>query len=53
MSTPFPDMSYWAAYAAIGTIPPGKASDPATYKLHPWATGPYIVKDFTPEESCE
>ena len=33
-----------AAFPAMGPIPPGKASDPATYKNHPWATGPYMFK---------
>jgi peptide/nickel transport system substrate-binding protein len=51
MSTPFPDMSYWGAFPAMGPIPAGKASDPATYKNHPWATGPYMFKDYTPEKS--
>jgi peptide/nickel transport system substrate-binding protein len=44
MSKPFPDMSYWASFPAISPIPPGKASDPATYQNHPWATGPYMFK---------
>ncbi len=51
MSKPFPDMPYWGAFPAIGPIPEGKASDPAKYALHPWATGPYMFKDYTPEKS--
>jgi peptide/nickel transport system substrate-binding protein len=51
MDKPFPDMPYWGAFAAMGPIPPGKASDPAKYALHPWATGPYMFKDYTPEKS--
>jgi peptide/nickel transport system substrate-binding protein len=44
MAQSFPDMPYWAAFPAMGPIPPGAASDPAKYKLHPWATGPYMFK---------
>jgi peptide/nickel transport system substrate-binding protein len=44
MDRPFPDMPYWGAFPAIGPIPTGKDSDPATYKLAPWATGPYMWK---------
>jgi len=44
MAQPFPDMPYWAAFPAMGPIPPGSASDPAKYKLHPWSTGPYMFK---------
>lgn len=51
MSQPFPDMPYWAAFPAMGPIPPGDASDPAKYKLHPLATGPYMFKDYTPNQS--
>jgi peptide/nickel transport system substrate-binding protein len=51
MATPFPDMPYWGAFPAIGPIPPGKDSDPAKYALHPWATGPYMFGDYTPEKS--
>ncbi|MFY9915346.1 MAG: ABC transporter substrate-binding protein, partial [Nocardioidaceae bacterium] len=51
MAKPFPDMPYWGAFPAIGPIPEGKASDPAKYALHPWATGPYMFKDYTPEKS--
>jgi peptide/nickel transport system substrate-binding protein len=51
MATPFPDVSYWGTFPAMGPIPPGRASDPATYKSHPWATGPYMFKDYTPEKS--
>jgi peptide/nickel transport system substrate-binding protein len=51
MAKPFPDMPYWGAFPAMGPIPPGKASDPAKYALHPWATGPYMFKDYTPQKS--
>jgi peptide/nickel transport system substrate-binding protein len=44
MAKPFPDMPYWGAFPAISPIPPGSASDPAKYKLDPWATGPYMFK---------
>ena len=44
MAQPFPDMPYWAAFPAMSPIPPGSASDPAKYKLHPLATGPYMFK---------
>jgi len=53
MSKPFPDMPYWGSFPAMGPIPPGKDSDPATYKNHPWATGPYMFKQgsYVPGES--
>ncbi|MEP6665647.1 MAG: ABC transporter substrate-binding protein, partial [Nocardioidaceae bacterium] len=51
MSTPFPDMPYWGSFPAMGPIPAGKDSDPAKYALHPWSTGPYMFKDYTPEKS--
>jgi len=51
MAKPFPDMPYWGAFAAMGPIPQGKDSDPAKYALHPWSTGPYMFKDYTPEKS--
>ncbi len=51
MSKPFPDMPYWGAFPAMGPIPEGKASDPAKYALHPWATGPYMFDKYTPEKS--
>ncbi len=51
MSQPFPDMPYWASFPAMGPIPPGKASDPAKYRLHPLATGPYKFGQYTPGES--
>ena len=46
MDKPFPDMPYWGAFPANGPVPAGKASDPATYKKHPWSTGPYMIKTF-------
>lgn len=50
MSQAFPDMPYWGAFPAISPIPPGSASAPATYKLNPWSTGPYMFKagSYTP-----
>ncbi|WP_370247688.1 ABC transporter substrate-binding protein [Nocardioides sp.] len=50
MAKPFPDMAYWAAFPANGPIPAGAKSDPAKYKLHPLATGPYMFEDYTPGE---
>ncbi|MGI8577555.1 MAG: ABC transporter substrate-binding protein [Nocardioidaceae bacterium] len=53
MAKPFPDMPYWGSFPAMGPIPPGKASDPATYKLHPLASGPYMFKpgSYTPAKA--
>ncbi len=48
MSQPFPDMPYWGTFPANGPIPQGKVSDPKTYKNHPWSTGPYMIKKFSP-----
>src|SRR5262249_50181917 len=50
MDKPFPDMPYWGAFPANGPIPAGKASDPKTYKNHPLATGPYMIKSFSPSK---
>jgi peptide/nickel transport system substrate-binding protein len=46
MARPFPDMPYWGSFPAIGPIPGGDASNPATYKNHPLATGPYKFADY-------
>jgi peptide/nickel transport system substrate-binding protein len=46
MDRPFPDMPYWGSFPAIGPIPAGDASNPATYKNHPLATGPYKFADY-------
>jgi peptide/nickel transport system substrate-binding protein len=43
-------MPYWAAWPAIGPIPEGR-SNPDSYRLHPLATGPYKVAQFTPQKS--
>jgi peptide/nickel transport system substrate-binding protein len=51
MSKPFPDMDYYGAFPTMGPIPEGKVSDPAKYRLHPWATGPYMFDEYTPEKS--
>jgi len=48
MSQPFPDMPYWGAFPAMGPIPKGSISDPAKYRQHPLATGPYMFKSYTP-----
>jgi peptide/nickel transport system substrate-binding protein len=46
MSRPFPDMPYYAAFTEIGPIP-DIGSNPATYGLHPLATGPYKISKYT------
>ncbi len=51
MARPFPDMPYWGSFPAMSPIPAGKASDPATYKNHPWSTGPYMIDRYTPGRS--
>jgi len=48
MAKPFPDMPYWGAFPAMGPIPKGSVSDPAKYRQHPLATGPYMFKSYTP-----
>ena len=50
MAKPFPDMPYWGTFPANGPIPQGKVSDPKTYKNHPWSTGPYMIKKFSPSK---
>ena len=50
MAKPFPDMPYWGTFPANGPIPQGKVSDPKTYKNHPWSTGPYMIKTFSPSK---
>jgi peptide/nickel transport system substrate-binding protein len=50
MDKPFPDMSYWGAFPAMGPVPAGRASDPKTYKNHPLSTGPYMIKSFSPSK---
>jgi len=51
MAKPFPDMPYWGSFPANGPIPEGKASDPNTYKKHPWSTGPYMIKSYSPYDN--
>ncbi|HYG94371.1 MAG TPA: ABC transporter substrate-binding protein, partial [Nocardioides sp.] len=51
MAKPFPDMPYWGTFPAMGPIPEGPESDPAKYRLHPLATGPYMFGEYTPEKS--
>jgi peptide/nickel transport system substrate-binding protein len=47
MAQPFPDMPYWGTFPANGPVPLGKASDPKTYKNHPFSTGPYMIKSYS------
>jgi peptide/nickel transport system substrate-binding protein len=47
MSQPFPDFPYYASFPAMGPIPTGKASDPASYARHPMASGPYKIKSYS------
>jgi len=51
MSKPFPDFPYYASFPAMGPVPQGKASDPATYRQHPLSTGPYMIKSYTPAKT--
>jgi peptide/nickel transport system substrate-binding protein len=51
MAKPFPDMPYWGSFPAMGPIPSGSASDPAKYKNHPLATGPYKFSSYSPGKS--
>ena len=37
MQTPFPDFPYYASFPAMGPIPEGEVTDPATYAQHPMA----------------
>jgi peptide/nickel transport system substrate-binding protein len=46
MRRPFPDMPYYAAFPEMGPIP-DFGSNPASYGLHPLATGPYKVARYT------
>jgi peptide/nickel transport system substrate-binding protein len=48
MAKPFPDLPYYLTFPAMGPMPPGRASSPARYQLHPWATGPYMFHGYTP-----
>jgi peptide/nickel transport system substrate-binding protein len=50
MARPFPDLPYWAAWPAMGPIREGR-SNPDSYRLHPLASGPYKVAQFTPQKS--
>lgn len=52
MSQPFQDFPYYAAFPAIGPVPlDPKVSDPAKYRQHPLATGPYKIESYTPAKS--
>lgn len=54
MACPFPDMPYWASFAAMSPIPEELVSDKqklADYTRHPLATGPYMMEEYTPEKS--
>ena len=46
MAKPFPDMPYWGTFPAMGPIPEGEAQRPGEVRLHPWATGPYMFKEY-------
>lgn len=48
MDKPFPDLPWLAALPALGPVPPGQRSDPAAYRTHPMATGPYRVVSYRP-----
>ena len=49
MAKPFPDMPYWASFPANGPVPQDpKVSNPKDYKEHPWSTGPYMIKSYSP-----
>jgi peptide/nickel transport system substrate-binding protein len=48
MARPFPDLPYYLAFPAMSPIPPGRDSNPARYQNHPWATGPYMFRDYAP-----
>jgi peptide/nickel transport system substrate-binding protein len=50
MAKPFPDMPYWGTFPANGPVPLGNTSDPKTYKLKPWSTGPYEIKSYSPSK---
>ena len=51
MAKPFPDMPYWASFPANGPVPPDpKVSNPKDYKEHPWSTGPYMIKSYSPSK---
>ena len=43
-------MPYWGAFPAMGPIPE-RGSDPDLYVLHPLATGPYKIAEYTPGKS--
>jgi len=51
MSQPFPDMPYYGTMPAMGPVPPGNASAPDKYALHPLSTGPYMIKSYTAGKS--
>ncbi len=50
MSRPFPDMDYWGTFMAMGPVPLGEASAPATYAHEPLANGPYEIERWDPQE---
>jgi len=49
----FPDLAYYGFFPLFGPIPANdaKLTDPATYQRHLLSTGPYMVKEFTPQKS--
>ena len=50
MEVPFPDMPYYGTFPVMGPIPE-RGSDPDRYALHPLATGPYKLAEYTPGKS--
>jgi peptide/nickel transport system substrate-binding protein len=46
MAKPFPDFDYYVSFPAMGPVPEGKVSDPATYGQRPWSSGPYKIKKY-------
>jgi peptide/nickel transport system substrate-binding protein len=50
MSTPFPEMDYYASFPVFTGIPQAKDTK-EEYGNHPLATGPYMFKDYKPGAS--
>jgi len=48
MSTPFPEMDYYAIFPAIGPVP--LDAKPPAYGLQPLSTGPYKIKTYRPNQ---
>ncbi len=45
---PSPDVPYLVSAPAFGPVPAGPDADAGRYRLHPWATGPYLVQSYVP-----